>query len=321
MLLSVISLVTLNRGLSGGDVAFAHSGRLTGTDTSNPITLGHYGATLGLLSLYLLVRAKGRTRKSSVLFVGSLLLGTMIVILSASRGPLFALLIGATVLAFCLPPSRHRFTIRVLFALLALSLVLFYTNLSPFVTGLGGSMEQRLRSTKISDQTAGQDIRVGLWERAITTAMDNPALGYGIDLPDEGYPHNIALEAFVSLGVIGGTLFLALLAACVVRSVAFLRSSDDRSWIGLLFIQFTVAAMLSGALFTVAEFWCFCAAIAGMGPITSSHLRRPRLKWYEIDNRVGTATHSCYTASNSPIHYSAIRKASRIAGSAPNGSR
>jgi len=275
ILLGSIVLIFLYRGLTGTDASFAQNGRLSGTNTSNPITLGHYGATLSLLSAYLLLRGARQTRKFVLLLLAGVILGVLIVLFSASRGPFLAFLVGAALLVGTLPRSRARTAIWLLSGATLLTFGLSYASVSDFVTRHGGSMERRLNSAARTNQTEAQDIRLGLWELAINTTIEHPLLGYGIDLPGQGYPHNIALEAFASIGVVGGTVFLALLATCLHRSLAMLRSGDECSWIGLLFVQFAVGAMFSGSLFTNAEFWCFCAAVAGWAPSSVSRSHRP----------------------------------------------
>jgi len=144
------------------------------------------------------------------------------------------------------------------------------------VTGLGGSMEQRLRSTKISDQTAGQDIRVGLWKGPLPLPWTTQHSGMGLTSQTKvSTQHCVGGVCF--LGVIGGTLFLALLAACVVRSVAF--CGQAMTEVGSAYCLSSLPSLRCyPCTFYRSRVLVLLRRDRRHGPITSSHLRRPRLK-------------------------------------------
>jgi hypothetical protein len=80
-------------------------------------------------------------------------------------------------------------------------------------------------------------------------------IGSRLELPRFGYPHNLLIEAVLSTGIIGGTLFLIMFIGCFIKSIKILINNNPWGWLGLLYIQYAVQSLASGSLYTSNVFW------------------------------------------------------------------
>lgn len=73
------------------------------------------------------------------------------------------------------------------------------------------------------------------------------------------YPHNLQLEAFSNLGVLGGVAFLLLDAAGLYY--AWKRIQEGQYLVPLLFVQAVVSSLFSGSLYGHAQLWATLAIL------------------------------------------------------------
>lgn len=216
------------------------------TEVLNPIALGHLG-----VSLLLLVHWKVNDSRPSVLLLSLLAVVATVAILavisSGSRGPVLGYLGALAFYALVLPAHfLSRFT---LFGA-ALSLIVVAFNVDTLVS--------TFFFERLSGQFFEDDARTKLLGDALELIKTHPVLGAGID-PLETYPHNLIVESFVAFGVGTGLLFCFMIIFAIRRTVALARIDRSRFWICLLFIQYLVGAMLSGAIYLSNVFWVFMA--------------------------------------------------------------
>ena len=104
-LAAVLVLLVGIRQFLAGDLLALWRGRF-GTETLNPISLGHLGASIAVLAAYRIVWEPPEGVFRRVLLTGSLVLGAITVAASASRGPMLAGLVA--IAALWLLPLRGR---------------------------------------------------------------------------------------------------------------------------------------------------------------------------------------------------------------------
>jgi O-antigen ligase len=250
---------------------FIAQGRLS-TDALNPISLGHQSASLIIIIVYNFIFAKKNDivkLKNINRFVNILLLiiGIILVIFSASRGPLIALIIVIT-LQF-LVSIRQGLTYKKLSQIT--SIIIFISCLIGFSLPLAVNSGSRIVE-RISDSfISGSDFdtrfvqRPELYSKAIELISEYPIFGSGLEVPKLGYPHNLILEAFLSTGILGGSLFLILYICAITKAISIIMAKNNNwSWLGFIYIQYAIGAMFSGSLYGSYTFWYLLFAILGL---------------------------------------------------------
>lgn len=251
--LSIVCLMSI-----GNMQIYQIGGRLWANSVFNAISLGHVAVSLSIVSLFNLFFETNEKRWwHNILYVASLFLSIYVLLSAGSRGPLVAILFT---IPLCLFATANRS--RISHYIKMVLLILIVASTTPLfledVTHSGGSITQRvtyLDSTSVTD-----DIRFLLLEESMREFIKNPFIGSSLDIPGLGYPHNTVAEAFIATGLLGGIPFLAILTIGIVSAFRLFKSKSPNSWIGLLFIQYLIAGMFSGTLYTNYHFWCLYSA-------------------------------------------------------------
>ena len=183
------------------------------------------------LMRYLLLQATHKYLRLAL--IGSMMLTTLAIITSHSRG---ALLAGATILVFLIMKSRHRLAFS-LATIAALPAMLYFMPEAWF---------ERMGTIGEYDQDASALGRINAWWFAFNLAVDHPLTGGGFDtfskelflkyapVPlDHHDAHSIYFEILGEQGFVGLGLFLMLglsaLLSCawVIRNV---KLREDLTW-------------------------------------------------------------------------------------------
>ena len=242
----------------------------------NPIYVGHLGASLALSALVLLKERVRDTRfaRSSVLLLvagsGLLLLG-----ISASRGPLIALLVCLLVLATTSPgltPLRRMRRAALVGAFAGLALLL----LSLAEERFGYVAASRVAALLSGADDPTSQFRLNAYSGAWTQFLESPWFGSSLEEKSTGqYPHNVVLESFMATGIFGGAVFVILLVGATFRALCLLRrehSGPYAPWVAILFVQYLIGANLSGAIWSNSAMWCLLAAVYACGQPSASGL-------------------------------------------------
>jgi hypothetical protein len=261
-------------------ILFQQQGRLENA-ALNPIALGHYGTSMTIISMYAWLQAKsiieekwGKLLKGAYLVMA--VMGVIVIFLAASRGPIIAL-------GLCLPLmlfASRKVNPKFIFGIIILSIGMIFS--SSFALSNNSSFVDRFFS--ISDEqkfdTLGGSItRTGLHRLALKLIESSPLIGFGIEIPGEGYPHNLILESFLVLGVFGGFLFMIILFFSTFKAMKLLFAKGGQwGWVAILYIQYMIGGMLSGSLYGSNMFWYLLFTVLGIR-IGRSRLATPmRLK-------------------------------------------
>lgn len=230
--------------------------RFSGSSALGSIWFGHLGASLAIVSTFVLLRGRLPSRTRTVAVVGLLVLGLAVVGLSASRGPALALATAALLLV----ASRWRRGSRLRIAVLVATVVAAGIWV---LDRLGGRLLIRIGQLAAGELPAR---RAELYGRTLEQFLRHPFIGSGLEEQVTGYyPHNVLLEGFMATGVVGGLALALLLAVASILAVRLLWRAPEHGWVSLLFIQYALAAMLSSALFMSTTMWTYLGAVLALG--------------------------------------------------------
>lgn len=247
-------------------------------ETLNPISLGHLGASLFLLSLAAFLQKEKFRRRHIFLIAAGVALGISLLVGSNSRGPIIATA-AALFFAWLTLKGRRKLQLNLIITVLAIG---FAPTLLWFEDQFGVTTYSRMLG-----QSFGSDInvvaRLDLYALALQAFSENLLFGAGPDVAEVGfYPHNVTIEAFMSTGILGGVLFSAVQLLSVFLAWKICRAHKDRLWIGMIIIQYLVAAQFSGALYASPQFW----AVIGISVFASSTIGSNVARTHDLAKRI-----------------------------------
>lgn len=246
---------------------FTEQGRLAG-EALNPISLGHQSASLLLISLYILLnRESFKNRIIKVPYIFSLMLGMILLFFAASRGPIVAIIVCVCLLLLSWQ-YRGINTFKI-FGIIIIAII--FVNIAfSFALDSGSSFLERFTSFLNGDDFGYSQFvqRPELYQKASELIAEYPIFGYGLEIPNLGYPHNLIVEAFLATGLLGGSLFLIIYIYTAIKAIGIIMAKNNPwSWLGLLYIQYAIGSIFSGSLYNSSTFWCLLFAILGLKKI------------------------------------------------------
>lgn len=224
------------------------------------INYGQLGASLLLISIYKLTISK-LSRINILLYVAGILVGLLIMGLSASKSPFVSS--AAVIIIFLLSKfSFKRYLVVSGFLILIISGIQFFLS---FIEKSGSALLARYNLFL----EHGDENRIELIKDSFNEFINHPVFGNHFVL-ESGfsagyYPHNIILESFMALGVFGGLLFLYILFNALKKSFQLLNKKSEYVWISILFFQYLFLAMLSGSLYNSFLFWSLLVLVLKVG--------------------------------------------------------
>ncbi|MBQ0958341.1 O-antigen ligase family protein [Ideonella sp. 4Y11] len=274
LLTMLLAALAYLRSLS--DLQSALQGR-AGLEKLNPISLGHLGVSLFLLSCVLL--ACGPSGRGSIWVTAAamltLVLGAVAVGMAGSKGPFVALLVAAS--AYLLAPMRGAQRLR---WIVAGALVLGV--LAVALVNMGDQLESVQLLARLADLLSGQSAdesttsRMDAYQSAIDQFSESPIYGDAlVERIHHYYPHNAILEVAMATGLMGLLPFLAIVLASMIQSWRALAQGGEGRWIHMLNIQYFVAAIFSGGVFSDSQMWfflllCYASSQQGSPPRASA---------------------------------------------------
>jgi O-Antigen ligase len=251
----------------GTSSAFSTYGRLA-TAAINPVALGHYATSLFLISFYILLNKSiyqglPAIANNTLIYIGASFVGIVVTFLASSRGPIFALLICSTLMLITYQ-FKNRMSVKA--SLFLMFLIILLTSVAYFSVGGENQIFDRIFATGDELDTSSSNNRGYVYDMGVKLSLEHPILGFGLELPNgEGYPHNLFLESFLTLGFGGGFMFVTIVAYTIMASLKLLMSKNSQwGWVGVLFIQYIIAGCFSGSLYGSSSFWYFLFAVLGV---------------------------------------------------------
>ena len=234
-----------------------NSGRLA-LPAMNPISLGHMAATLLILSLWffqLKNLPKNRVKTAFCIFV--VFLSVYLIMASSSRGPVLGVLCAGVLFLSSRGFKRLAigFFVLSIIGYIFLELAIHFQDLGQF------SMLNRIDAVGSGNDRSAEG-RFIAWRSAISQFADNPMFGSSLEEPITGfYPHNIILEGYMSVGILGGLILTFICLAGLIFSYQCVKRENEIGWVGLLYVQYFVGSLLSGAIWASSNFWVMCALV------------------------------------------------------------
>lgn len=261
--IACLSCGWIYRNFFGGFYGRLEKGQIVGDYVSvSPLTISYMGSSFIVLGIYLLFdRAKsGSPTRQLLLALAAIAVGTVPLLLGASRGSLVAIAFATfCMISVRMNRSRDWFTI-------ALGLVVlggFVTWLYLYSSGVGSDLMTRFLNigSDMSLQT-GRSGRLVIYQAAWIEFWESPHTGSGLILNAIGFhPHNMILESFLATGLIGGGLFVAFVSVCLWRAVQLLRIRSEFGWVAVLFLHYFIYGQLSTSITTNSFFWASAGGV------------------------------------------------------------
>lgn len=221
----------------------------------NPITLGHVAASTVIAALTLWRNPQLPGGRAAL--AAGMATALVCLMLAASRGPVLALMVA--LISFSVLRGRWG---RIFAAGLAVLIV------GPMILASQG-VEIIDRFTNIDSDLSARE-RLLIQANAFEQALTNPIWGSAYtELVSGQYPHNLILEAFMALGLVGGGLFLFICGRAGLNAALRLRGGEVL--IPVLFVQYFVGAQFSSSLWGAEAFWTLAVLLTA----TWGSARRP----------------------------------------------
>jgi len=228
--------------------------RRLATAVLNPISVGHLGVSVFIVALCGLAGSGFLAKVFRWLLI---LTSVIVIVASASRGPILAALLVAVVYSFVRRRKRSLALGALLFRLALLAAVI--AAVVPAINYLEeeGYISLMERFSETLEDVAAQE-RIAMAIGAWTQFTDHPLFGSAfVELRYYTYPHNIVLESLMATGVVGAGLLLANLAAAILASMRLILASPSVAWIGFIVLPYVVRGMVSGSLYLDGAFWAY----------------------------------------------------------------
>jgi O-antigen ligase len=221
-------------------------GRFVGNEVLNQISYGQTGVVLVIMCLSYFYSQKITGKLSLIPLIG---LGLMNVALSGSRGPMIELALA--IVCFIIINFKKIGVLNLsLVFLLFIGFGIYYSDYLIFFN----TVLDRLQETSFN-QGGGSEERYFLFKEAWMQFLANPIFGYkGIGV----YPHNLILESFMALGILGGLLMI-FITIISIRNCITLIKIEATNWIALIFFMHIIGTFISGAIWNSFEFWSLLA--------------------------------------------------------------
>jgi hypothetical protein len=245
-------------GISGDLDAVESQGRLS-LGRLNAISIGHVGVTtiIAAMALYFEPGHAAKWKLAALPLAG---LGLACMIYSGSRGPVVSL-VGAIMALLVI---RRQWSLLAVVATVAMIVALNTTTIE-------GELAERILSIGM-DRSSLSRVEVQVF--AMQQFVANPLTGSAyVELVTGSYPHNIILDAAMSLGVIGLFVMLWILVSGGIAAVRHMQAGE--LMLPLLSVQVVLAVQFSGAVVNSAEFWTAFALLLAQWR-ARRHARRPQ---------------------------------------------
>lgn len=264
--IAVFLIITIGAYIA--HIVFLQSGRISldrlarYSELGNPIAIARFAGVGVLVFIYLCLTRRGRYILP--LWVGALLAGLMIMILTASRGPLLSLFV-AVLVTYALRVRRMFIGMVIVGVVVAATAILLVQYAPPAV------YDRLVYHTQLDPTGTG---RMQIWQLAVQAFTEHPVMGLGTGGFQaysglaSSYPHNLFLEIISELGI-AGVLASALLVLLLVKN--FIACLKLRPQLGprcdfvLSMVVFGfINAMFSADLPVQYALWFGCGMMIGL---------------------------------------------------------
>jgi hypothetical protein len=259
IVLAICLAISFNDIVSGR-IRAASDGRFEGSNSIDVILYGHYGVTAIIIALSLL-RAKTYRAKYRIVGICCLLMGISAVVFAGSRGPFMALVV--CLIVYILAPRKNVLISILIGVCCYLSIDFLMQSLDSFNETLNNwgfhSFDRVIDSFSKSGSEASSG-RDKIFLRGWNQFLEHPIFGVSLLFKDGSYVHNIIIEQFMALGMVGGLLFLSINVIVFYYAFKVIKHQPQNAVIPLLYIQYFVFGCFSRTIIALPEFW-LCLAL------------------------------------------------------------
>lgn len=254
----VIALYVNVAAILAGDLESLQNMRMS-SETLSPISLGNLGVTVCILSLFMMLRRERPRVWSMVGLILLLVVGIATTAMAASRQPILALALALPVLVWL--GMRQGAGARawllggaVIVGGIAGGIYVEYT--------LGFGTISRIQSVIAFQGDNSAMTRVTLFTDAWDQFLSHPFFGNHLEEMNSSFhPHNPLVESFMAAGFLAGTAFTLMLAVSIFAAMKLLVRLPSQGWLPILYGQYLLHALVSGALFLSVDMWALMTGI------------------------------------------------------------
>lgn len=223
----------------------------------NPIQIGYYGSLLALTGTYFAWFVK--KEKPRFLLV-AIILGFLMLVLGASRGPFVSFILSLVVMIFYkLKVSKSQVIQVAKLVLVSTILILFVKNtVGKNITLEDLSMFNRMSQFVEDRQGDKEEARDRAYKNAWNDFLNYPLVGSSfVDSVGRFYPHNIILELFMATGLTGAFLYFGFFLSMLyfLARVILDAMGPSMFFFGIFLIPILLGNMFSGCLFQSIDLW------------------------------------------------------------------
>lgn len=226
------------------------TGRDVGDLEIGVLVYGQYGTMLALLSIYKLANEKKGI--FSILYIAGIILGALIIFVSASRSPFIALILSTVFYFVIKKGTKGVFYLSIPAVFIS---VFFFQIMELFGSLFKSNFLDRLVSTFEKDNE-----REKLFKVALREFIDNPIFGKNFLIQTKpyigSYPHNLFVEAFMATGFfIGMILVVLFIRTLFIKGKYVIQNDHSTGWIPMIFCQFFIFSMFSNNIYSNNLLW------------------------------------------------------------------
>ncbi len=223
-LLLILLIFLQNGGLKANllDSRADITGQTSDEHVINTIVIGFYGSVLFILSWYFLMFFRYKNILERLMIIFFCVVGLLNMVLAASRGPFLTAIITLLFL-FYFKYKTSRAKVSFLFKTIVVVVIAGYLLAATgFMDKLfeRSALFSRLSNFSNNLQSGIKEARDYEYASAFDQFYNNPIVGdQYVTTYDSFYPHNIYLEVLMSLGVVGGVVFLMLHLELIKKAI------------------------------------------------------------------------------------------------------
>jgi len=263
--MSICVLFVCAVALQRNSLSLTETGRAS-FENLNPISLGFISLTFAIMFAIRFLWARNLLLR--ICYAGAFISMLALIALAQSRGPVIAGVLAIITYAI-LASRRHRFRFLGALIIFLAGLAASYLFTDIDFLGLITSRMSEVLANSGDATTSSVAARTIAWDATIQQIKERPMLGDVIfERALNFYPHQMFLEAMMSVGLVG-TVFLVLHLLAVIRSTITILSQRRLSEVDVFCVlacwSAIYAAQFSGSIYIASPFWPLSAALIARG--------------------------------------------------------
>ena len=220
-------------------------------DSTTSVYVGNMTASYNLLP-HVCVLFLDTDKRKPIIKITAVILGSILIIAYGSRGPIVCL--ASFVLLYIIFFKKQKRSFRYLLLVLCAALIIWF-SLDYILDFLNTVSSALGLSTRIFSKISSNQFFVSSDRDIIRTTLygyiaDKPMVGYGLcgDRVITGtYAHHLAIELWISFGVVLGSALLLAVFLIILKGVRYSDFGREKGFILLLFCCSVIKLFLSGS--------------------------------------------------------------------------